>query len=741
MAPPTVNPTVNISLKKKRPKKEDSLVGLVETEVSKEGEGVQQPLKKTRRGPKELLKALQDGDSNVSQCPTCQKCYTLANGHNCKGLVESNEFDTNIRCVKLALSAALTKDKEKQDERAKIKTFLNDLVTYHHAVIWKASRGLLGFLLSQLPLYPVYTKPLIELNVIKQMISFCSEAGYDIGKHEIKEYYQNVFNPLFTDFDIVPSPPCGRLSDTVFQCSAKQLLINFQNMMQAQYQGKTKQWIRHCLRDVQNPQTKKRLTYLCCCYAFNPQYELEGKEECDEIPLPLIVSLQTHCRQIPFQNTKAMNTRNEIATRQLIWLYYIQTKMKPASGKSFAHFPLVGFVPGHVTVEDKLMQYKFEKDWKTKYFKKKWTRHDRFWSKFSTDGVSISFQFNRQVQKNTIPMESKQNEDFYLKQDDFEKNSNWKQVVTIDTGRRHFITAASCDMEELTSSSMNTPLKYNKVSISNKEWQHMRRTDSIRQYMEFVKNKISTEKHKCLLSLKGSNHTVFLESMKSILTVTADYFPTYSVRNVRKAHLKSYSMSQLAFPKLNQKLLTKLGLEKENTLLVIGDGKFNHASSGHHATPTGMRLHTQLQKLYGKENVRWVDEFRTSKCCSLCGGDTAGMEAVETKRDKATGEMVSKKVNSVWGLRACWNEHCSKSHPVCTLKNIERSKPREFLVWDRDVNACLNMFRLCGSIQKCNDRPQHLCRQNQQCGPAEPVPDQILTRCITLKDGISTILV
>jgi hypothetical protein len=53
--------------------------------------------------------------------------------------------------------------------------------------------------------------------------------------------------------------------------------------------------------------------------------------------------------------------------------------------------------------------------------------------------------------------------------------------------------------------------------------------------------------------------------------------------------------------------------------ITLGDGSFRHNSVGHLTMPTGARMFRELRRL--GEEIRWVDEFRTSKCCSACAAD------------------------------------------------------------------------------------------------------------------------
>ncbi|KAK9249582.1 hypothetical protein V1506DRAFT_526388, partial [Lipomyces tetrasporus] len=73
-------------------------------------------------------------------------------------------------------------------------------------------------------------------------------------------------------------------------------------------------------------------------------------------------------------------------------------------------------------------------------------------------------------------------------------------------------------------------------------------------------------------------------------------------------------------------------------LIVLGDGSFRHNMRGHASTSTAKRIFQELSKL--GEMVRWVDEHRTSKCCSSCGEEME--QAVLVKRPQETRQAQSK---------------------------------------------------------------------------------------------------
>lgn len=79
-------------------------------------------------------------------------------------------------------------------------------------------------------------------------------------------------------------------------------------------------------------------------------------------------------------------------------------------------------------------------------------------------------------------------------------------------------------------------------------------------------------------------------------------------------------------------------LENQRTLVLMGDGCFDHASKGNEPIPSAKRAFHELQRL--GMNVCFVNEFRTSKLCSNCHyeldqlvGDTVKKKTKQERKD------------------------------------------------------------------------------------------------------------
>ena len=74
-------------------------------------------------------------------------------------------------------------------------------------------------------------------------------------------------------------------------------------------------------------------------------------------------------------------------------------------------------------------------------------------------------------------------------------------------------------------------------------------------------------------------------------------------------------------------------------LIVLGDGTFRHNSRGHLTMPAGHRLFAALRHL--GEYIVWVDEFRTSMCCSSCGSEME-QAVIQKKTVEARGKRMGR---------------------------------------------------------------------------------------------------
>ena len=170
---------------------------------------------------------------------------------------------------------------------------------------------------------------------------------------------------------------------------------------------------------------------------------------------------------------------------------------------------------------------------------------------------------------------------------------------------------------------------------------------------------------------------------------------------VRRLRFTRYVTNQKALSSIVNDVVNKpkkaIQSTKKKTIVVYGDGKFQ----------TRGPMRKVYRELRRKENVTVVDmdEFRTSKlttCCAfpkqrICEGKNK-VEAKAVEREGPVGEYYDKKGEfqrkSLYSVTFCQNCSC---------------------IWNRDVNAALNMMRLFHYAQE-NRGARHLFFKRENAG-------------------------
>ena len=176
-------------------------------------------------------------------------------------------------------------------------------------------------------------------------------------------------------------------------------------------------------------------------------------------------------------------------------------------------------------------------------------------------------------------------------------------------------------------------------SISVKEWKHLRKTKLLHKEREHRLSKYP------LIQKIQSEIPTFKTSKKEQIQAYLSYMSIhldtllnfYSPRRYRRMKMESYSnekkvyhqlmetcyrkamkLSEKDWKKSFSKKKRKLQLNewKASTLIILGDGNFDHASKGHEPSPSAKRLFEEFRKR--GYMIYWIDEFRTSKLCSRC---------------------------------------------------------------------------------------------------------------------------
>jgi hypothetical protein len=256
-----------------------------------------------------------------------------------------------------------------------------------------------------------------------------------------------------------------------------------------------------------------------------------------------------------------------------------------------------------------------------------------------------------------------------------------------------------------------------KYEIGNAEWKTERGLKQATKEREArMKNNSSIQKilNEPVMSCKGSSITAMINHIKHIVKHWSTLCSFYFKRWYRRSRMVLYSKSQSAWDyilekfnltkrwgktkrnrksKANRRLIRRdIENELSSTIMILGDGAFDTTSPGHEPLPSARKLYAELKKR--GVHVIWQDEFRTSKLCSSCHScvkefKTKSICYPPYKRTPPQPPTQSsnfpyikpKRVKSLqadatpWGIRLCSNKECS-------------------ILWNRDMNACINMLDL-----------------------------------------------
>jgi Putative transposase DNA-binding domain len=156
----------------------------------------------------------------------------------------------------------------------------------------------------------------------------------------------------------------------------------------------------------------------------------------------------------------------------------------------------------------------------------------------------------------------------------------------------------------------------------------------------------------------------------------------------RKLNLDSYLMKKKTLDSTIKQIIYETGVEKSNIIVGFGDASFSHTSKGYAASPRRKWVTERMKRIHGL-NVIPIWEFNTSRVCANC--------------------------HSLNGLVDMRGQHISKPHFVRRCANIECGT-----IWNRDVNASLNMLYLTHLILHNYNRPDYFRKSLGKLRTASP---------------------
>jgi hypothetical protein len=184
---------------------------------------------------------------------------------------------------------------------------------------------------------------------------------------------------------------------------------------------------------------------------------------------------------------------------------------------------------------------------------------------------------------------------------------------------------------------------------------------------------ILMEYEKKVLSPKVSSSEKFEQYLVSFMRYARAVISIYGTKRVLGQRFKVYMKRQRTENALVKSI-------PKDTVIAFGDASLgNHF--GHLESTPNKRIKTLLKKNF---KVVDVDEHRTSLLCSTCEHALSvpkmlkrlsKQEKIKNEKKKEKDKSVEELV-SVWGVRRCNNNKCSRSH------------------WNRDTNAARNILKV-----------------------------------------------
>ena len=307
-----------------------------------------------------------------------------------------------------------------------------------------------------------------------------------------------------------------------------------------------------------------------------------------------------------------------------------------------------------------------------------------FWFQVKTDGVGASFLVSRWLWR-PKNVETKSKTDWVLEARVKQQEALSAVRAAIDaTGRPPVYIGADPGRKDLVTvvRDMGDGEKPKAVHFSSGRYYHESKFKyRLRKQQRWLKASGLAEWWGATPSLKLGNAESTLDNVAYLFASNDSMTTMFSLRGSRKCRKlrwKAYIHQKKTLAKFAAEILDGLPTDRV-TVVAFGDASFNHASPGHAPTPHTRHLRDLLRR--NKERLRWpqyrvhvVDiwEFNTSKVCSKCHATRRLRELKGVTQDHF--------------VRRC-------DEPSC------RS------IWNRDVNAALNMVYLAKLICRGKDRP------------------------------------
>ncbi|KAL3143517.1 hypothetical protein ABBQ38_002321 [Trebouxia sp. C0009 RCD-2024] len=507
---------------------------------------------------------------------------------------------------------------------------------------------------------------------------------------------------------------------------------NFKNHISANFEGRTKLWLKRRLRNIpyvsQLPTARfgswVRLLYWAGTTPATRAADLLPKYTSLAAPPTAAMSdlenlvniMHAHIYELPVTDDSLANQ----SSKYLKWMYFILCEFQavvdaaPAGQRLPKLFTLLpqksnqtAFITISTTSLHKLLKEEgFQRvgSLSTKSCSEFTANADHWWGIFtssfqfcqrinrqfkhrlSTDGVSVGVTtFNSKQTQPPPPAKSAK------RKRNASRPSTWVQglpantpltatrILGLDPGRNSLFTAVIHEGQATDSLQAPIPIKHQVLSWSRSRWQEASGIKHAKLMRELWlhDDPILQEDLLTTPTPKVSSTAAFGRHIHHRLTHLPAAVSHFGARKYRQLRWSRYMQKQRAMASMCNSITSG----KSDTIVAYGDAKFACCGKGNEATPT-----TSLRKKLGKAcKVYDVDEFRTSKLCCACHHAMAGMPLPSIERCRNDGDYS-------YSVRLCSNRGCER------------------MMWNRDVNAAINMLKLFLAWTSGADKPSAFAR-------------------------------